>query len=77
MRIPELDRINALARAAKTRALTAAELAERAVLRRAYLDAIKGQINSHLARVTVIDPEGRDVTPAALHDAQARNMQAV
>lgn len=77
MRIPELDRINALARAAKSRALTAAELAERAVLRRAYLDAIKGQINSHLARVTVIDPEGRDVTPAALRDAQARNMQAV
>ena len=77
MRIPELDRINALARAATSRALTAAELAERAVLRRAYLDAIKGQINSHLARVTVIDPEGRDVTPAALRDAQARNMQAV
>lgn len=77
MRIPELDRINALARAAKSRALSPAELAERAVLRRAYLDAIKGQINSHLARVTVIDPEGRDVTPAALRDAQARNMQAV
>ncbi|MGF6147549.1 Uncharacterized protein conserved in bacteria [Kingella potus] len=77
MRIPELDRINELARLAKTRGLTAAELSERALLRRAYLDAVKGQINGHLSHVTVIDPDGNDVTPAALRDAQARNMQAV
>lgn len=75
MRIPELDRINELAAVAKTRELNAAELAERDTLRRAYVEAVKGQINSHLSRVTIIDPEGNDVTPEALRDAQARNMQ--
>ncbi len=74
MRIPELDRINQLAAIAKNRALSEAELTERARLRRAYLDAVKGQMNNMLATVTVVDPEGNDVTPAALRDAQARGM---
>ena len=70
MRIPELDRINVLAQKAKTTALTASELAERAVLRRAYIQAVTGQVNNMLATVTVIDPEGHDVTPVALRLAQ-------
>ncbi|MDO5640733.1 MAG: DUF896 domain-containing protein [Neisseria sp.] len=74
MRIPELDRINELAAIAKSRSLNETELAERAVLRRAYLDAVKGQMTNMLATVTVVDPEGNDVTPAALRDAQARGM---
>ena len=74
MRIPELDRINQLAAIAKSRTLSETELAERARLRRAYLDAVKGQMNNMLATVTVVDPEGNDVTPAALRDAQARGM---
>ncbi|UOO81917.1 DUF896 domain-containing protein [Uruburuella testudinis] len=76
MRIPELDRINELAGLAKIRTLTVAETAEREVLRRAYLEAVKGQMTNMLATVTVIDPEGNDVTPAALRDAQARGMAA-
>lgn len=63
MRIPELDRINELARIAKTRALSAEEIAERDRLRQGYIGAVTGQLKSHLAGVTVIDPEGRDVTP--------------
>lgn len=74
MRIPELDRINELAAIAKSRALSETELAERAVLRRAYLNAVKGQMTNMLSTVTVVDPEGNDVTPAALRDAQARGM---
>ncbi len=70
MRIPELDRINVLAQKAKNTTLTASELAERAALRRAYIQAITGQVNNMLATVTVIDPEGHDVTPAALRLAQ-------
>ncbi len=74
MRILELDRINELARTAKTRALTAEELAERDILRRSYIQAVTGQLKAHLASVTVIDPDGRDVTPSKLRDAQAAGM---
>ena len=44
---------------------------ERTRLRRAYLAAIRGNINTMLATATVIDPEGRDVTPGKLRAAQA------
>lgn len=74
MRILELDRINELARTAKIRALTEAELAEHDILRQGYIRAITGQLKAHLASVTVIDPEGRDVTPSKLRDAQAAGM---
>ena len=75
MRINELDRINELARKAKTTALSAAEIAERDALRQAYLRRVCGQMNNILSTVTVIDPEGRDVTPMKLRDAQAAGMQ--
>ena len=42
MRIPELDRINELVRIAKTRALSAEEIAERDRLRQGYIGAITG-----------------------------------
>ena len=71
MEIKELNRINALARIARDRPLPAAENDERARLRRAYLAAIRGNINTMLATATVIDPEGRDVTPGKLRAAQA------
>ena len=71
MRILELDRLNELARTAKTRALTAEEFAERDILRQSYIQAVTGQLKAHLASVTVIDPDGRDVTPSKLRDAQA------
>lgn len=74
MRILELDRINELARTAKTRALTAEELAERDILRQSYIQAVTGQLKAHLASITVIDPDGRDVTPSKLRDAQAAGM---
>ena len=71
MEIKELNRINALARIARDRPLTAAENDERARLRRAYLAAIRGNINTMLATATIIDPEGREVTPGKLRAAQA------
>lgn len=67
MKIKELDRINALARIARKRPLTA----ERTALRRGYLAAIRGNVNTILATATVIDPEGHDVTPGKLRAAQA------
>ena len=71
MKIKELDRINTLARLSRSRVLTAAETAERNALRRRYLAAIRGQPGSLPATATVLDPEGRDVTPGKLRAAQA------
>ena len=75
MRIAELDRINELARKAKSVGLSEAELAERDVLRQAYIRQVCGQMNNILYTVTVIDTEGNDVTPAKLREAQAGGMQ--
>lgn len=74
MRIAELDRINQLARKAREQGLTDAELAERDTLRQAYLRQVTGQLNNILSTVTVVDSEGRDVTPMKLRTAQAQGM---
>lgn len=77
MRILELDRINELARKAKSVGLNEAELAERDVLRRAYIRQVCGQMNNILSTVTVVDSQGTDVTPVKLRQAQAAGMQQV
>lgn len=66
--IPELKRLNELARQPQ---LSEADLAERASLRKAYLAKIRAQVCENLAVMTVLDTDGRDVTPMALRDAQA------
>ncbi|QIM64346.1 DUF896 domain-containing protein [Frederiksenia canicola] len=75
MRIAELDRINELARKAKTVGLSSDEIAERATLRQAYLSQIRGQVVNIMSTVTVLDSEGNDVTPAKLREMQAVGMQ--
>ena len=55
-------------------ALSEAELAEREVLRKAYLKAVTGQMSNILSTVTVVHHDGRDVTPAKLRAAQAAGM---
>ena len=76
MRIIELDRINELAAKARQMGLSAAETAERASLREIYLRKMRGQMTNTLAKVTVLDPNGTDVTPLKLRAHQwAGNMQ--
>ena len=78
MRIIELDRINELAAKARHMGLSAAETAERASLRQTYLHKMRGQMTNTLAKVTVLDPNGTDVTPLKLRAHQwAGNMQQV
>jgi uncharacterized protein YnzC (UPF0291/DUF896 family) len=50
-----IDRINELAAIAKVRELTEEELAERTVLRRAYIDAIKGSLRAHLESIEIVE----------------------
>ena len=54
-----IDRINELARKAKTpEGLTEWEKEERAVLRRAYIDSVLGNLQSQLDNTYVVEPDG-------------------
>ena len=54
----QIDRINELARKAKTEGLTEEETAERAVLRRAYIDSVVGNLKGHLDNTYLVDDKG-------------------
>ena len=55
----KIDRINELARLAKERELTEEELAERAVLRREYLDDWRRGAQQVLDNTYVVTPDGK------------------
>ena len=62
----KIERINALAKKAKTaRGLTEAERAERAALRREYIDAVTGNLKAQLDNTCLVDEHGnkRKLTP--------------
>lgn len=61
-----LKRINELAKKEKEVGLTNAEKVEQQVLREDYLREIRGQVESTMSSVTVVDEEGHDVTPEKL-----------
>ena len=55
----KIDRINELARKAKTpEGLTGEELAERAALRREYIDAVTGNLRAQLDNAYIVDRYG-------------------
>ena len=54
----KIDRINELARIAKERELTAEEQAERAVLRREFIDAYVGNLRATLDNTVIVRPDG-------------------
>lgn len=54
----KIDRINELARKAKTGALSDAEQRERAQLRREYLDAVLGNLQQQIDNLVIIDEDG-------------------
>ncbi|MCD7033666.1 DUF896 domain-containing protein [Metabacillus sp. GX 13764] len=62
----KVNRINLLAKKSKSEGLTEAEKAEQKKLREEYLKAFRGSMKNTLKNVTVIDPEGNDVTPEKL-----------
>lgn len=53
-----LERINELARRAKTVGLTEEEKAEHDVLRREYVDAVLGNVRAQLDNTYVVDEQG-------------------
>ena len=56
----QIERINELARKAKTaEGLTEEEKAEQAVLRRAYIDSVAGNLKAQLDNTVIVDEKGR------------------
>lgn len=53
-----IDRINELAHIAKQRELTPEELAERAELRREYIEAVKASLTANLDNTYIMDEKG-------------------
>lgn len=55
----QIDRINQLARKARAEGLTEAEQAEQAVLRRAYIDSVVGNLKGQLDHTYLMDEKGQ------------------
>ena len=66
----KLARINELARKAKESGLNAIEAKEQSKLRAEYLQTFRASMLDTLKNVTIIDPEGNDVTPNKLKKIQ-------
>ena len=54
----QIDRINALARKAKAEGLTEEEKAEQAIIRRAYIDSVLGNLKGQLDHTYIVDEQG-------------------
>ena len=65
-----LNRINELAKKQKEEGLTKTELNERTELCEKYLQIIRGQINTTVTGLKILDPLGNDVTPEKLKEQQ-------
>ena len=58
MKKGDIERINELARKAKTVGLTPEENEERAKLRRAYIDSVVGDLRQQLDNTYIVDEHG-------------------
>ncbi|MFS0823516.1 DUF896 domain-containing protein [Bacillus sp. 1P02SD] len=70
----KLNRINALAKKAKSVGLTDKEKEEQQELRQEYLRVFRNSMTNTLHSVTVVDPEGNDVTPEKLKESKRKRL---
>ncbi|QTM99501.1 DUF896 domain-containing protein [Sediminibacillus dalangtanensis] len=68
----KLNRINVLAKKAKEEGLTAKEKQEQQSLREEYLKNVRKSFKNQFKSMTVVDPEGKDVTPQKVKDLKQR-----
>lgn len=59
----KIKRINALSKKSKKDGLSKEEASEQTALREEYLQNFRQSMRGTIENVTVIDPEGKDVTP--------------
>ena len=69
----KLERINELSRKSKSTGLSIEEAKEQTQLRKEYLSTFRSSMRETIENVKVIDPEGADVTPEKVKEAQQRN----
>jgi len=69
----KLQRINVLAKKAKREGLTEEEKVEQTNLRKEYLQNIRRSFTNQISNMTVIDPEGKDVTPEKVKKLKKKN----
>ncbi|MBT2680131.1 DUF896 domain-containing protein [Bacillus sp. ISL-35] len=69
----KIARINELARKAKTSKLNEEEAKEQTKLRAEYLQSFRSSMLNTLKGVTIVDPEGNDVTPEKLKEEKMKN----
>jgi uncharacterized protein YnzC (UPF0291/DUF896 family) len=70
----KIDRINELSKKSKSETLSAKELAEQQQLRQEYLKSFRSSMKKTLKGVTVIDPNGQDVTPEKLKNEKRKDI---
>lgn len=66
----KIARINELAKKKKSTGLSHEEIKEQKELREEYLQAFRGGMRHHIEGMKVVDPDGKDVTPAKLKKIQ-------
>ncbi|WP_019413182.1 DUF896 domain-containing protein [Paenisporosarcina sp. TG20] len=59
----KIKRINELSKKSKSDGLTIEEGKEQTALRKEYLETFRSSMKDTIENVTVLDPEGNDVTP--------------
>ncbi|MCP3031286.1 DUF896 domain-containing protein [Halobacillus sp. A1] len=68
----KLNRINELSHKSKDQGLDASEKKEQKQLREEYLKNVRKSFKNQLKGMTVVDPNGKDVTPKKLRDMQEK-----
>ncbi|MCU9593785.1 DUF896 domain-containing protein [Caldibacillus thermolactis] len=66
----QLDRINALAKKAKTEGLTLAEQKEQIELRKKYIENFRFGMRNTIEGLKIVDDQNNDVTPEKLKQIQ-------
>lgn len=66
----KIARINALSKKAKSEGLSKEEAAEQQKLRQEYIKTFRASMENTLQGVTILDPEGNDVTPEKLKETK-------
>ena len=68
-----LTRINVLANKSKKEGLTEEEKEEQQRLRQEYLKSVRQSFTEQFKTMTVMDPDGKDVTPEKVKELKQRN----
>jgi uncharacterized protein YnzC (UPF0291/DUF896 family) len=68
----KLSRISELSQKSKSEGLTQEEAKEQSKLRKEYLETFRSSMRKTIENVKIIDPNGEDVTPEKIRQAQAK-----